>query len=60
MAATFYLREIWPDLAMRSTRCSARRWIRRRTADSISDFEAQNPLWNEIPTSTGSVYQWDP
>jgi len=23
------------------------------------DFEEQNPLWNEIPTSTGSVYQWD-
>jgi aconitate hydratase A / 2-methylisocitrate dehydratase len=23
------------------------------------DFEAQNPLWNEIPTSTGSVYEWD-
>jgi aconitate hydratase len=24
-----------------------------------SDFESQNPLWNEIPTSTGSVYKWD-
>jgi aconitate hydratase len=24
------------------------------------DFAEQNPLWNEIPTSTGSVYKWDP
>ena len=23
-------------------------------------FAEQNPLWNEIPTSTGNVYQWDP
>src|SRR5437016_14373649 len=24
------------------------------------DFADQNPLWNEIPTSTGQVYEWDP
>jgi aconitate hydratase len=24
-----------------------------------SDFAEQNPLWNEIPTSTGDVYEWD-
>lgn len=24
-----------------------------------SEFAEQNPLWNEIPSSTGSVYQWD-
>jgi aconitate hydratase len=23
------------------------------------DFAAQNPKWNEIPSSTGHVYQWD-
>jgi aconitate hydratase len=23
------------------------------------DFEKQNPLWNDIPTSTGNVYEWD-
>ena len=22
-----------------------------------SDFEEQNPLWNEIPTTTGNVYR---
>ncbi len=25
-----------------------------------SNFAEQNPLWNEIPSSTGMVYQWDP
>ena len=23
------------------------------------DFADQNPKWNEIPSSTGDVYQWD-
>ena len=23
------------------------------------DFAAQNPKWNEIPSSTGKVYEWD-
>ena len=23
------------------------------------DFADQNPKWNEIPSSTGEVYQWD-
>jgi aconitate hydratase len=24
------------------------------------DFEQQNPMWAEIPSSTGKVYEWDP
>ncbi len=24
-----------------------------------SEFAEQNPLWNEIPSTTGDVYQWD-
>ncbi len=24
-----------------------------------SDFAEQNPLWNDVPSTTGSVYQWD-
>jgi aconitate hydratase A / 2-methylisocitrate dehydratase len=53
-----YLREIWPNLAEVNELLSAamdpetyRRLYR--------DFEAQNPLWNQIPSSTGNVYQWD-
>lgn len=25
-----------------------------------SEFAEQNPLWNEIPSSAGQVYEWDP
>jgi aconitate hydratase len=25
-----------------------------------SDFAEQNPLWNQIPSSTGVLYNWDP
>ena len=24
-----------------------------------SEFAEQNPLWNDIPTSVGKVYEWD-
>lgn len=24
-----------------------------------SEFAEQNPMWNDIPTSTGTVYEWD-
>jgi aconitate hydratase len=24
-----------------------------------SEFAEQNPMWNEIPTTTGAVYEWD-
>lgn len=54
-----YLREIWPDLQEINTLMSTaldpetyRRLYR--------DFAEQNPLWNEIPSSTGNVYEWDP
>jgi len=53
-----YLHEIWPSLQEINALLSAamdpetyRRLYR--------DFAAQNPLWNEIPSSSGSVYQWD-
>jgi aconitate hydratase len=54
-----YLRDIWPSLEeinafMRSAFDpeTYRRLYR--------GFAEQNPQWNEIPTSTGNVYQWDP
>jgi aconitate hydratase len=53
-----YLRDLWPSLteirdAMRSalTPDVFRKLYR--------DFADQNPNWNEIPSSTGEVYQWD-
>jgi aconitate hydratase len=53
-----YLRDLWPTLSeIRDTMQSAltpevfRRLYR--------DFAAQNPKWNEIPSSTGEIYEWD-
>ncbi len=53
-----YLRDIWPSLEELSE-------VMRSAFDPAtyrrlySDFAEQNPLWNEIPTSTGDVYEWD-
>jgi aconitate hydratase len=52
-----YLREIWPSLA-------EVRDVMQRSMDPeafrrlYSDFAEQNPLWNEIPSSTGRIYDW--
>src|SRR5438270_1528874 len=53
-----YLRDLWPTLTeIRDTMQSAltpevfRRLYR--------DFAGQNPKWNEIPSSTGEIYEWD-
>ena len=53
-----FLRDLWPSLQeIRDTMQSAltpevfRRLYR--------DFAGQNPKWNEIPSSTGDIYQWD-
>jgi len=53
-----YLRDIWPTTTevsdmMRSAFDPA---TYRRL---YGEFADQNPMWNEIPTSTGLTYQWD-
>ncbi|HWN11556.1 MAG TPA: aconitate hydratase [Pyrinomonadaceae bacterium] len=53
-----YLRDVWPSLQEINSLLSAA--LDPETYRTLyRDFEAQNPLWNEIPTSTGSVYEWD-
>ena len=53
-----YLKEIWPslqeirDLLQTTLRPDVFRKLYR-------DFAQLNPKWNEIPSSTGNVYQWD-
>jgi aconitate hydratase len=56
--ADVFLRDLWPTLQeIRDTMQSAltpevfRRLYR--------DFSGQNPKWNEIPSSTGEIYEWD-
>jgi aconitate hydratase len=54
-----YLRELWPtaEEIRRVMNTAADPEIYRR---AYSDFVSQNPKWNEIPSSTGTLYQWDP
>jgi aconitate hydratase len=53
-----HLRDIWPSLKeVRDLMQSALQPdVFRRL---YKDFAAQNPKWNEIPSSTGTVYEWD-
>jgi aconitate hydratase len=53
-----YLADIWPTLAeIRDAMQSALKpEIFRKL---YKNFAAQNPKWNEIPSSTGKVYDWD-
>jgi aconitate hydratase len=53
-----YLRDIWPTLAE----------VRDALKDALSpddfrrmysSFADSNPMWNEIPSSTGHLYEWD-
>jgi aconitate hydratase len=53
-----YLKEIWPTLEeIRLAMASA---LKPEVFRKLySDFAEQNPKWNEIPSSTGEVYEWD-
>ncbi|HVF48652.1 MAG TPA: aconitate hydratase [Pyrinomonadaceae bacterium] len=53
-----FLRDIWPTLeeVSEGLRTATDPETYRRL---YSDFAEQNPLWNEIPSVTGQVYQWD-
>ena len=53
-----YLRDLWPSLQ------EIRDTLRTALAPEVfqrlyRDFSAQNPKWNEIPSSTGEIYEWD-
>src|SRR5919205_824883 len=53
-----FLRDIWPTLEEVGEAMGAAtdpETYRRL----YSDFAEQNPLWNEIPSVEGDVYQWD-
>jgi len=53
-----FLRDLWPNLSeIRHTMQSALRPVTIRNL--YRDFGDQNPKWNEIPSSTGEIYQWD-
>ncbi|HEX3229182.1 MAG TPA: aconitate hydratase AcnA, partial [Pyrinomonadaceae bacterium] len=54
-----YLRDIWPsgkEVQQHLQTALDSETYRRR----YSDFVEGNPLWNEIPSIAGEVYDWDP
>jgi aconitate hydratase len=54
-----FLKDLWPTLGeIRDLMQSA---LQPEVFRKLyQDFAGQNPLWNEIPSCAGDVYQWDP
>ena len=53
-----FLKEIWPSL--REIRDLLQTTLHPEVFRQLyRDFAELNPKWNEIPSSTGNVYQWD-
>src|SRR4029077_13445845 len=53
-----YLKDLWPSLGeIRNVMQSA--LTPEVFRKLYRDFADQNPKWNEIPSSTGEIYQWD-
>lgn len=54
-----FLRDLWPSL--QEIRDAMQSALKPEVFQRLySDFAGQNPKWNEIPSSTGDIYQWDP
>ena len=54
-----YLRDIWPS--MEEIGGMMREALDPETFRRLyRNFAEQNPMWNEIPTTSGLTYQWDP
>src|SRR6184192_4106827 len=53
-----FLRDLWPSL--KEVRDAMQSALKPEVFRKLyRDFAGQNPKWNEIPSSTGEVYQWD-
>jgi aconitate hydratase len=54
-----FLRDVWPTIEEVGALMQAA--LDPETFRRLyGNFVEQNPMWNEIPTSTGLTYQWDP
>ena len=54
-----FLRDIWPTL-QEINDCMKHAMDPETYRKLYGNFAEQNPMWNEIPTSKGVVYNWDP
>ncbi len=53
-----FLRDLWPSLS--EIRDAMQAALAPETFRRLyRDFADQNPKWNDIPSSTGDIYQWD-
>ncbi|HVM62997.1 MAG TPA: aconitate hydratase AcnA [Verrucomicrobiae bacterium] len=53
-----HLRDLWPTL--QEIRDAMKSALKPDVFRALyKDFAAQNPSWNEIPSSVGDVYRWD-
>jgi aconitate hydratase len=53
-----FLKDLWPSL--REIRDLMQAALQPEVFRKLyKDFAAQNPKWNEIPSSVGDVYEWD-
>jgi len=53
-----FLRDLWPSLS--EIRDAMQKALSPETFRRLyRDFADQNPKWNDIPSSTGDIYQWD-
>jgi aconitate hydratase len=53
-----WLKDLWPTL--REIRDLMQAALQPEVFRKLyQDFAGQNPKWNEIPSSTGNVYEWD-
>jgi aconitate hydratase len=56
--ADVFLKDLWPTL--REVRDLTQAALQPEVFRKLyKDFAGQNPKWNEIPSSTGNVYEWD-
>jgi aconitate hydratase A / 2-methylisocitrate dehydratase len=56
--AEVFLKDLWPTL--KEIRDQMQTALQPDVFRKLyKDFAAQNPKWNEIPSSTGNVYEWD-
>ncbi|HEY5297369.1 MAG TPA: aconitate hydratase [Verrucomicrobiae bacterium] len=56
--ADVFLKDLWPTL--QEIRDQMQSALKPEVFKKLyKDFAEQNPKWNEIPSSTGNVYEWD-
>ncbi|MBM3857707.1 MAG: aconitate hydratase AcnA, partial [Verrucomicrobia bacterium] len=55
---TVFLKDLWPSLT--EVRTALKNALEPETFKKYySDFASQNPKWNEIPSPTGEIYEWN-